>query len=358
MKIIQGALLLHVLIFTSGCSTGTPTVTPLPTNVYKEVAQVTSTKNPPTATATNPTTVTNEPTATIEPKETPIPPTPTEMPTSTPFHPLSGNGGGVIAYVSEVEGVPGIHIMNADGTDSRQLTNEFDAHPDWSADGTQIAFSTRRSDIVAIFTVDVATGQVTQLTDTERSPSHPDWSPDGNQIAIVYNPNHPGINYELYLINSNGKNFNALTDSAGYQTYAGPDWSPDGTQIVVASDLEDNFNIYRMNSDGSNIVQLTTDTADDRFPAWSPDGEHIAFETYQDGNWEIYVMNADGTDLQNVSNSPDREQWPVWSPDGRRLVFQTDRDGNWEIYSINLDGTDLQRLTNNEIKDTEPSWHQ
>lgn len=128
---------------------------------------------------------------------------------------------------------------------------------------------------------------IRQLTDTERSPSTPDWSPDGSQFAMVYNPSHPGINYELYLMNSEGRDFKPLTDPAGYQTYAGPDWSQDGRRIVFSADQEGNYDIYLMDPDGANVQRLNSVEANDRSPAWSTDGDQIAFESYQDGNWEM-----------------------------------------------------------------------
>ena len=296
------------------------------------------------------------PTMTIAPTATAVPPTATSEPAATSPPSLSGSGGGVIAYVSEESGVPGISIMNADGTDSRRLTEAYDAHPSWSPDGRKIAFSTRPANVVAIAVIDLQSNEIKQLTDTERSPSAPDWAPDGQSLAIIYNPAHPGINYELYTMNANGSGFKRLTESAGYQYYDNPDWSPDGSKLTYSADLEGNQDIYIADPDGANPVQVTFSAADDRSPAWSPDGSRIAFETYRDGNWEIYIMNTDGTGMQNISNHESREQWPSWSPDGSMIAFQSYRDGNWEIYVMNADGTEQRRLTENEVKDSEPSW--
>ena len=68
------------------------------------------------------------------------------------------------------------------------------------------------------------------------------------------------------LLSAGGKNFAALTDSAGYQTHASPDWSRDGSRIVFAADLDENYNIYIMDSDDSRAQQLTFDETDDREP--------------------------------------------------------------------------------------------
>jgi TolB protein len=71
--------------------------------------------------------------------------------------------------------------------------------------------------------------------------------------------------------------------------------------------------IYLMNADGSNPVNLTNNPADDKNPAWSSDGMQIVFESDRDGNNEIFVMNADGSRQTNLTQSPGYDSWPVWS---------------------------------------------
>jgi len=294
----------------------------------------------------------------IAPTSTPVPlpPSDTPEPSPTPWLELSGSGGGVIAFVSERSGSPVIYLMNADGSDQRQLTNQYDVHPDWSPDGQTLAFGTHRETIGSIYLYDMKTHSERQLTFTDRTTSAPDWAPGGTRLSFIYTPTHPGINYEIFLMNSSGESFKRLTDSTEYQHYANPDWSPDGRQIAYSADIDDVYNIYKMDPDGTNIVQLTAGERNNNKPAWSPDGSKIAFETNRDGNWEIYVMNADGSNLMRITDHPDDDKWPSWSPDGSRIAFQSDRDGNWEIYLMNAEGSDPIRLTENKAKDSEPAW--
>ena len=74
--------------------------------------------------------------------------------------------------------------------------------------------------------------------------------------------------------------------------------------------------IYTMDADGTNVVNLTKTRRDDSQTDWSPDGTRIAFASEIKGNTDIYVMNADGTGQTNLTNMPGLNLTPSWSPDG------------------------------------------
>ena len=77
--------------------------------------------------------------------------------------------------------------------------------------------------------------------------------------------------------------------------------SPLYAKIVFYSNRAGNHDIYTMDSDGNNVLQLTDHPASDGSPAWSPNGQQIAFHTRRDGNLEVYVMDADGTNQRNLT---------------------------------------------------------
>jgi len=181
----------------------------------------------------------------------------------------------------------------------------------------------------------------------------PRWSPDASQIAFVRTINPPASVYEIYSMNPDCSNVIQLTfDNA---RNFGPRWSPDGRRIAFYSTKgSNNFQIWVMNADGSGETRLTNDSFDDVSPSWSPDGSQIAFATNRDGRFEVYVMDADGSAQTNLTRNAAYDDYPAWSPDGLKIAFRTDRDGVDGIYVMNVDGSSPTRITNSG--DITPGW--
>ena len=86
------------------------------------------------------------------------------------------------------------------------------------------------------------------------------------------------------------------------------------------------------------LVPLLVATSADEAAFFGASGK-IVFATARDGNFEIYSMNADGTDQMNLTNFPSADDGhPSWSPDGTQIAFDSNRDGNTNIYIMNADG--------------------
>ncbi|MGD2043940.1 MAG: DPP IV N-terminal domain-containing protein [Acidimicrobiia bacterium] len=90
----------------------------------------------------------------------------------------------------------------------------------------------------------------------------------------------------------------------------------------------------------------------DGFADWAPDGEGIAFVASRDGNCEVYVMDADGSDQVNLTNSRADELYPSWSPDGSRIVYAV--EGQLHVLDV-LSGEQLQ-LTDSGLIHAYPDW--
>ena len=148
-----------------------------------------------------------------------------------------------------------------------------------------------------------------------------------------------------------------------------PAWSPDGRTLAFVSRRDGNAEIYVMNADGSEQLNLTRQPASDSHPSWSPDGRKLAFVSRRDGNAELYVMNADGSGLRNVTRTPSDDLDPAWSPDGRAIAFvhrkvlpplvvrgRRIRGHEMYLHVVNADGSGLRRLTTRPAGLFNPSW--
>lgn len=95
-----------------------------------------------------------------------------------------------------------------------------------------------------------------------------------------------------------------------------------GGRIVFVSARDFRSQIYAMDPDGANQVNLSANSDQDSGPAVSPDSQHIAFISTRDGNQDLYVMDANGGNQTRLTSTPGDEGFPSWSPDGTRIVVQ------------------------------------
>lgn len=158
----------------------------------------------------------------------------------------------------------------------------------------------------------------TRLTSGNWDDITPSPSPDGTKIAFASNR---GGYWDLYTMNLSTGEVKQLTDTPDYES--SPSYSPDGSFLAFESYNGDNLDIVVGPADNplKNAEHLTTSPAADYSPAWAPDGRHIAF--ISDG--EVMLANLDKTGNDRFTNLSGTnlaaESHPVWSPDGKKLAW-------------------------------------
>jgi TolB protein len=178
----------------------------------------------------------------------------------------------------------------------------------------------------------------------------PEWFVIHRTARFVVEP------YLLWRMNVDGSGLVQLTVDVGQVGDRHPARSPDGTKIAFARMPQGSTgrgNIWVMNNDGSGLVQLTTGGQDDD-PSWSPDGLQIAF--FRGDPEQIWKMNADGSGQAQLTSTSYNIQ-PTWSPDGQKIAFQGNPVSQGDdIYVMNSDGSNVQRLTTAAGQDGYPCW--
>jgi len=237
-----------------------------------------------------------------------------------------------------------IYVMNPDGSNQTRLTNtrEFEIDPDWSPDGTKIAFARQVEYAYEIFVMNADGSGQTRLTHLSDAMA-PDWSPDGMQIAFVK------ANEGVFVMNADGSNLRQLT----FMDVESVAWSPDGTRIA----FDNSGNVTVMDIDGNNQTSLTNDSGFEGYPAWSPDASKIAYTDYNyAGSGEIIVMNADGSNHIRLTNSLWGDAYPAWSPDGTNIVYESRDDVVACLRVMDADGANKACISIYAFQDYSPDW--
>ena len=206
-----------------------------------------------------------------------------------------------------------IFVSDVDGSNLRQLTHSFgyDAEATFSPLGDLVVFTSMRDGDLDIYTMKPDGSDVRRLTHELGYDGGPFFSPDGSRI--VYRAHHP-------------------KDAEGAADYRS--LLADG--LIRPTTLE----IYVMDADGSNRIQLTDNGAANFAPYWHPSGDKIIFSSNLDDpagrDFELYMINLDGTGLERITTSEGFDGFPVFSPDGRYLVWSSnrrqERDGETNIF--------------------------
>lgn len=276
---------------------------------------------------------------------------------------LGGSANGNIAFSSDRGGSFRIYIMDEEGQNVSQVTDDAALqepseeyfYPSFSRDGKKIAFST-----FPHTTLNAGIGKVnadgtdkrllgvgvpdlqyinqifgttwTSYEDVYFIAGHPDglyyysgatrinrisaeWcyalygcvqylSPSGclsDDSGVVF-----GLSGKMLLVKFVGE-VSTVLEGSGLEY---PSYSPNGKKIVSTNGVD----IFVRNADGSNVVQITHHSGlDNNFqPVWSPDGKKIAFTGARSGNYEIFVMDSDGSNMTNITNDPAVDSNPAW----------------------------------------------
>jgi Tol biopolymer transport system component len=245
----------------------------------------------------------------------------------TPEHanssmPVWSPDGERLAFRSDGDGLDNsynLFAVRASGSGLTQLTGFYDPSPSgasWSPDAMKLTFSV--GDLV--YTVRADGTGLTSLV----AGGGPDWSPDGTEIAYTDEAGR------IVTMKPDGSDHRIITSGGG------PRWSPDGSRMAFTRSAE----IHVIDADGSDERNLR---AAGWGLDWSPDGKWIAYQDNTGPNTDVYVVDTETGARRRLTDDPGFDAGPAWSPDGTRIAFVSVRgafDSPTMIRTMRADGSD------------------
>jgi len=248
--------------------------------------------------------------------------------------------------------------------------------PLWSPDSSKVCVNTmiNRFDTLAVefvdelaaYVIDTQGNKLISLDDSGKSYAQPRWSPDGGKLMYTF---YDGESSNVYVINADGTGMANLTQG-NYGPGPSGIWLPGSDKIILYTSIDDNYETYIINSNGTEPIQLTPDVDNYRFARPSPDGSKMLLSTLKDNHYEYYVMDTEGSEPIRLAEPLESVHSLSWSPDGSKIVFTSfnkeQTEANWErtgimdrvydIYVVNADGTGLIKVASENTEQTYPLW--
>jgi len=240
--------------------------------------------------------------------------------------------------------------------------------PAISPDGTKIVYSRILNEGWQMFIMDIDGANKTKISPVPMYQGdlivedllvdgQPSWSPDGKKIVFLSNRHlisENDFDAEIFTIDLETYEIQQLTNAYGQSRH--PWYSPDGTRITFMSDRDGNWNIYIMDADGSNVNRITEDTASDRFPKWSNDGSSIVFHSDRDGSVDLFIYDVTTQTMSKITNDPSDNATACFSPDSEWLAYHSDTSGYNNLYILNISSGEKRQITNNIQSDAYVDW--
>ncbi|MCH7547975.1 MAG: serine/threonine-protein kinase [Candidatus Krumholzibacteriota bacterium] len=233
---------------------------------------------------------------------------------------------------------------------SRAFPEPYSNDPVWSPDGKNIAVASQNlsSGIVAnVFVVSVEGGDAKPVASrTFFAIGEVAWLPDGS--GIVFDASETIFSSQIYEVSFPGGDVRKVTNDLS--SYHGVGLTADGNTLVTQQ-LENTFNVWTVGTSDGSVRQLTEGTGvfQGFGVAFTLDGR-IVYSSNAGGDSDLWIMDGDGKNAMQLTTGDAVDATPAVSHDGRHIIWATTRAGGLNLWKMNLDGTGQKQLTSGSFE--------
>lgn len=251
-----------------------------------------------------------------------------------------------IYYISQSENTRNIYVLDVGTKDTSEffIENTPDkmvvSLPVWFERGN-VFLATFSNDINSdIYSFDENGKNLRNLSNTPLILEYnPVFSPDGNWIAFERFDSKS----DIWLMDKNGKNLQNLTDK--YPQNLSPVWSSDNQYIYFSSLKEGSPNIFRITISGE-LSNISKGVGVDGTFSLSTDSKKLVFDSDREGNIDLFLLDLETNDLVNLTSSSTKESEPLFSPDGEMILYKSHNEYEFDYFLYEISTHGIKNLTN------------
>jgi TolB protein len=256
-------------------------------------------------------------------------------------------------FVSDYDGAHKKQITDHDGYVFSPAISENQSHAIYS-----VILNKEKNKNVNLYIKDLSSGKYRILSNFKGINSGAVFSPGGEEIVLTLT--HSG-NAELYRMNIKSKSLFPLTRHFGSDV--DPSISPDGKTVTFLSSRAGKPMIYTLDTEKTeyNIKRVSFVGDYNATPRFSPDGETIIFSSWLDNQFDLFRLNYKGMNLVRLTKDHGSNESPYFSPDGEFVIFSSQKILNdtqdvKKLYIMTKDGEILTKISPNHGKMESPVW--